>query len=117
MTTPLENAASALWSALQPAAGESVAYSQGGTTVTATALPGSSPIVAETLDGTIRTDKSQDFVFKSADLLGLVPQRGDTITWGNRVFEVIQPGGDRQYYFSDPYQYMIRVHCKEISAS
>lgn len=117
MSTPLENAASALWSALKPAAGESVTYSQGATTVTATALPGSSPIVAETLEGTIRTDKSQDFVFKSADLLGVVPQRGDTIMWGSRKFEVIQPGADRQYYYSDPYQVMIRVHCKEISAS
>ena len=83
--TDTSPSAGALWSTIRPAAGESVSYSQGATTVTATAVPGSSPIVSETNDGAIRTDKTQDFIFKAADLLGVVPQRGDTITWGSTL--------------------------------
>jgi hypothetical protein len=116
MATPFESAASALWATINPAAGVDVVYSQGATTVTATAVPGNSPIISETTDGAIRTDKTQDWIFKAADLLGVVPRRGDTVTWGTRVFEVVQPAGERQYYYSDPYETIIRVHCKEISA-
>jgi hypothetical protein len=113
MTTPIENTVGALWSTIRLAAGVDVTYSQGATSITAVGIPGSSPIVSETADGAIATSKSQDFLFKAVDLLGVVPRRGDTVTWGTRTFEVVAQDGDRQYYYSDPYQTIIRVHCKE----
>lgn len=116
MTLPLESAVDALWRAISPAGGVSVTYSQGATTITATAVPGTTRIEAENIDGAIRTDKVQDFIFNASALLGLLPARGDTIAWGSRLFEVVQPAGGRQYAYSDQYQRLIRVHTKEIYA-
>lgn len=117
MTLPFESAVDVLWQALKPAAGVSVVYTQNETSIAADAIPGSTPIEVQTIDGMVRTDKTQDFLFQTADLLGLVPQRGDQIVWGSRQFEVIQPAGSRCYSFSDQYQRMIRVHTKEVYAS
>jgi hypothetical protein len=117
MTLPLETAVDALWQAIRPAAGVSVTYTQGQTTLTVYAVPGSTPIEVQTVDGVVRTDKTQDFVFQVSDLLGVVPQRGDTVVWDDRNFEVIQPAGGRCYSFSDQYQRMIRVHAKEVYGS
>lgn len=117
MALPLEKAVDALWQAIKPAGGVDVSYSQGATTVTATAVPGTTRIDSESVDGIVRTDKVQDFIFKASDLLGLVPARGDTIAWDSRTFEVIQPAGTRQYSYSDQWQKVIRVHTKEINAS
>ena len=114
MTLPLESAVDSLWSALKPAAGVSVTYTQDSTTLTVYAVPGSTPIESQTIDGVVRSDKTQDFVFKVSDLLGVTPQRGDVITWDSRTFEVIQPAGARCYSFSDQFQRMIRVHTKEV---
>lgn len=117
MVLPLESAVDALWQALRPAGGVAVTFSQGVTTISATAIPGTTRIEAESIDGAYRTDKIQDFIFKTEDLLGLLPARGDTIAWGTRLFEVIQPAGGRQYSYSDQFQRITRVHTKEIYAS
>jgi len=117
MASPLESAVAVAWSACNRAGGVSVAYSQGATTITASAVPGVAAIPSETIDGVIRTDNLHDFVFLTEDLMGLVPRRGDRVTWGTRLFEVVAPAGLRQYEFGDPYEITITVHCKEIAAS
>lgn len=117
MTLPFEKAVDALWQAVRPAGGVDVTYTQGATTITATAVPGNTRIEATNIDGAVRTDKAQDFIFLASDLLGLLPARGDTIAWGSRLFEVVHPAGGRQYAYSDQYQRMIRVHAKEIYVS
>ena len=114
MTLPIESAVGSLWSALKPAAGASVTYVQDATSFTAYAVPGSTPIEVQTADGAVRTDKTQDFIFKVADL-EVTPTRTDTITWGSRTCEVVQPGGSRCYSYVDQYETLIRVHTKETS--
>lgn len=116
MTTPFGSALSAVQESIAALAGVSVVYSQGATTVTATAIPGRSDTDLETAEGVIRTDRSNDFIFKASDL-GLVPQRGDTISWGSRLFAVTTPASGRHYEYSDPAQTVIRVHTKQINAS
>ena len=115
MATPLANTVGILHTTLSCVGGESVVYVQGATTVSATALPGSSAIVAETLDGAIVSSKEQTFIFKTSDL-GVTPQQGDTVTWGTRKFDVVQPDGERCYSYVDPYETMVRVFVQEGSA-
>lgn len=116
MTLPLDAAVDALWQAVLPAAGVSVTYTQGATSVTADAVPGSTPFESQTIDGLVRTDRTQDFTFRTA-YFTLTPRRGDVIVWGDRKFEVIQPAGNRCYTYLDTYERLIRVYAKEINAS
>jgi hypothetical protein len=113
---PLQSAVGALWQALRPAAGVAVTYTQGSTSLSIYAIPGFTEIDEQSEDGAIRTDKVQDFIFQASDLT-VTPSRGDSVTWGSRVFEVVQPTGDRCYSYSDQYQRMIRVHTKEVYGS
>ena len=111
----MQTAAGALWRSLKIAAGVDVTYTQGATTVTATAVPGNTAMEQQTTDGLVTTERIQDFVFLASDLLGLVPRRNDKILWESRLFQVVHPAGGRQYSFADPFHTMYRVHTKEIN--
>lgn len=61
-----------------------------------------------------------DFLIPTADLLdseiGGTPQRGDTVKQLRNgvyhTYEVLAPGGEPPWRYSDPYQYMLRIHAK-----
>lgn len=111
----LQLAADSLWRSLKTAAGVSVTYSQGATTVTAIAVPGNTAMEMQNTEGMVTTERIQDFIFAVADMLGVTPKRNDKITWGTRLFLVVHPAGGRQYDYADPYHTLYRVHTKEIN--
>lgn len=111
----LQLAADSMWRSLKTAAGVSVTYSQGVSTVTATAVPGNTAMEMQNTEGMVTTERIQDFIFAVADLLDLIPKRNDKISWGSRSFLVVHPAGGRQYSYADPYHTLYRVHTKEIN--
>ena len=78
--------------------------------------------VFEVDDGTGILEKieSRDFLMLAADLVlaseVTLPQRGDRIkeTAGDKVYvyEVLAPGKEPHYRFSDPYRKTLRIHTK-----
>ena len=40
---------------------------------------------------------------------------GDTIAYGGRTFEVMAPGGEPVWRWSDPYHQVYRIHTKCVS--
>ena len=80
--------------------------------------------VFETADdyGVVQRSESRDFLIAAADLvLGgsqVLPERGDRIreTQGQKVYvyEVMAPGKEPQYRFSDPYRRTLRIHTKQV---
>lgn len=71
--------------------------------------------------GQIRSE-SRDYLVLAADLVlggnAMLPQRGDQIreTVGDTVFvyEVLAPGDEPCFRFSDPYRQTLRIHTKQI---
>jgi len=72
--------------------------------------------------GALLRVESRDYLVTAADLvLGgspAVPQRGDRIreTQGTRVFvyEVMAPGDEPHWRWSDPYRTTLRIHTKQV---
>lgn len=70
--------------------------------------------------GALRRTQSRDYLISAADLVlaGTVeqPKAGDRIreTVGEQVFlyEVMAPGGEPPWRFSDPYRRTLRIHTK-----
>jgi hypothetical protein len=116
MPLPLQSAVDTLWRATKSAGGVAVTYTQDGTDYSLYAVPGTTVIESQNNDGSIRTEKVQDFIFQVSDM-SITPQRADTITWGTRTFEVVQPDGERCYSYSDQFQRLIRVSTKEVYGS
>ena len=66
--------------------------------------------------------ESRDFLILTADLVlagaATLPQRGDRIkeTSGDKVYvyEVLAPGKEPHYRFSDPYRKTLRIHSKQV---
>jgi hypothetical protein len=63
--------------------------------------------------------ESRDFLVAAADLvLGgepVEPQRGDRITDGGVVYEVLAPGNEDCFRKSDPYGVTLRIHTKQVA--
>ena len=113
MATPLQNAVTALHASLKQAAGVTVEYTQSGTVVELTAVPGRTTVESEFGDGTVRSDRTADFVVNITDL-GLTPAQGDTIVWDSRTYEVMHPAGGKVYEEVGPYRQLYRIHTKEV---
>lgn len=105
-----------LWPSLKATAGISVSYTQGVTTKTVTVVPGRTRTTVETQSGIARSDRLNDWIVEAADL-ALTPLRADTIVWGTRKFEVMNPSGTRVFDNCDQYGKLLRIHTKEVYAS
>ncbi len=102
-------------------AGE-VIYQRGTASVTLPATIGRT--VFETADeyGTIVRHEARDFLVLAADLIlnhrVVLPERGDRIReqQGNRIFihEVMAPGKEPAWRYSDPFRTTLRIHTKAI---
>jgi hypothetical protein len=116
----LEQAASWLGRMRSAHLSRTVTYSRGGDSVQLTATVGRTEFQVDDGYGVIQTWQSRDYLIAAADLvLGGVtirPQRGDRITDGGTVYEVLAPGKEDVFRFSDPYGVTLRIHTKVVGA-
>jgi hypothetical protein len=99
-----------------------VTYARGKDSVDVRATIGKSVFEVESGYAVLERVESRDYLVPAADLVlvGAVtlPLKGDRIkeTDGGKVFvyEVMAPGSEPQFQFSDPYRKTLRIHTKFI---
>jgi hypothetical protein len=99
-----------------------VQYCRGGDSVRVAATVGKTVFEIDDGYGTVERFESRDFLILTADLvLGgteTLPQPGDRIkeTAGTKlvVYEVMAPGKEPCWRWSDPYRRTLRVHAKQV---
>ena len=103
-----------------------VTYWRGSVSVTALATFGQFVFRTTDHQGRVKVERSdRDFILQSATLaaggIPLPPRRGDRITWdgpnGAEDFEVMAPGNEPPYHYSDPFLNLVRVHTKRKAGS
>ena len=96
-----------------------VVYSRGISNVAVQATIGKTAFEIDDGYGMIEKWESRDFLIVAADLaLGgavITPQRGDKITDGGKVYEVLAPGKEDVCRPSDPYGVTLRIHTKQVA--
>lgn len=122
MTNILKRGQNWLTEQLQEFVAESVVYWRGVESVAITATVGRSLLRLSGDGGMMWTER--DYIFPAADLVlgggSILPEIGDLIrhTLSNgvvEVYEVLSPGGEPHFRFSDNLHSQIRVHCKKIA--
>ncbi|MCG3178317.1 MAG: hypothetical protein BIFFINMI_00643 [Phycisphaerae bacterium] len=99
-----------------------VLYQRGASSVAIAAGIGRTLFQVDNGSGVIETFESRDFLILAADLVlgGTVtlPKVGDRIreTQGQTIFvyEVMAPGNEPAWRFSDPYRRTLRIHSKHV---
>lgn len=99
-----------------------ITYEQAGQSVEVLATIGQT--LFELVDdyGVRQQVQSQDFLVCAADLViggqEVLPKRGDRVRHSlgqiSRVYEVMAPGKEPHFRFSDPYGRTLRIHTKQI---
>jgi len=100
-----------------------VQYQRGGESVEIAATVGRTVFEQADDYGIIHRTESRDYLVLATDLLlasvQTLPKAGDRIreTDGDKVFvyEVMAPGGEPAYRFSDPYRRTLRIHTKQVA--
>jgi len=94
-----------------------VVYSRGEDTVTLSATIGSTVFEQTDEYNVVERTESRDFLVRAVDLV-MVPERGDQVreTVGTQVFvyEVMAPGSEPHYRYSDPNRATLRIHTKHV---
>lgn len=124
MANMLRNGTDWLHRKLKQHAGESLVYSRGAQSVTVTAPMGKTMMRLDNSQtgGAIIEWTDADFLIAAADLVlggsAVEPERGDKIRWTKegitRVFEVLAPGGEPCWRWSDEHQTVYRIHTKQV---
>lgn len=104
-------------------AASAVTYCRGELSVEVQATVGETVFEVDTGQGAIETTEGRDYLILAADLvLGgaeVLPDRGDRIkeTAGGAtlVYEVMAPGDEPPWRYSDPYRKTLRVHTKHVA--
>lgn len=99
-----------------------VTYERGVDTVAVSASIGKTVFEIDNGLGVVERTESRDFLVLTADLvlsgLPVLPERGDRIreTQGTSTFiyEVMAPGNEPHWRYSDPYRKTLRIHTKHI---
>lgn len=102
---------------LQSAAGSTVSYRRGATSITLTAVIGQT-VFSSNVEGAARIERGdRDYLILVADLTLGVPRIGDRITDANGlVFEVQTPEtGEPAWRYSDPERAEYRLHMKRVT--
>ena len=102
-------------------AGRVVTYRRGTDTVDVLATIGKTEFEVDDEFGVLRRFESRDFLILAADLVlnsvTVLPERGDEIdeTQGTVTFtyEVMAPGKEPHFRYSDPYRKTLRIHTKQ----
>ena len=101
---------------------KTVSYHRGETSIDVLATIGRTVFEIDDGTGVLEKIESRDFLIVASHLvLGsepTLPQRGDRIkeTCGDKVYvyEVLAPGKEPHYRFSDPYRKTLRIHTKHV---
>lgn len=105
-----------LWEAQSAHAGEPVIYTRGESSVNLTAVPGFTHLERVIDDAVAMKTKHKDWLVLATDLdLGsgaVLPERGDTITFGSDVYKVLPIAGETVYDWSDSHKTILRIHTK-----
>jgi len=99
-----------------------VAYLRGNDSVNVAATIGRTEFEQADEYGVVHRTESRDFLITAADLVladkPVLPQAGDRIreTDGDQIFlyEVMAPGGEPPWRYSDPYRRTLRIHTKHV---
>ncbi|RIK82065.1 MAG: hypothetical protein DCC67_07565 [Planctomycetota bacterium] len=100
-----------------------VTYQRGGQSVELAATIGRTEFEQADHFGVIHRTQSRDFLVRAADLvLGgqpALPVAGDRIREGDGdktfVYEVMAPGSEPPFRYSDPYRRTLRIHTKHVA--
>ena len=100
-----------------------VTYQRGGQSVELAATIGRTEFEQADNFGVIHRTQSRDFLVRAADLvLGgqpALPVAGDRIREGDGdktfVYEVMAPGSEPPFRYSDPYRRTLRIHTKHVA--
>lgn len=110
---------------LKAHAGRPVTYRRGADTAAVTATIGRTVFELDDEFGVLKKVESRDFLIPAADLVlsgvTVLPERGDEIdeTQGSvtYTYEVMAPGKEPPFRFSDPYRRTLRIHTKQTDAN
>jgi hypothetical protein len=101
-----------------------VLYQRGASSVSIAVGIGRTTFQVDNGTGVIETFESRDFLILAADLvldgLAALPKAGDRIreTGGDDstsyIYEVLAPGTEPAWRYSDPYRRTLRIHTKQI---
>jgi len=100
-----------------------VTYCRGETSVDVLATIGRTVFDTEDSYGVVEHSESRDFLILAADLVlngqAVLPERGDRIreTQDGKtfVYEVMAPGREPHFRFSDVYRRTLRIHTKQVA--
>ena len=100
-----------------------VEYLRGGSSVEVAATVGQTTFEQADEFGGIQRLESRDFLIRTAELILdtelVLPQAGDRVreTVGDQVFvyEVMAPGSEPPFRYSDPYRKALRIHTKHVA--
>lgn len=123
MTNLLQIGASWLADQMKTHASIDVTYERGAEQVPVKATVGKTEFEIDDGSGVIERFQSRDYLIHAADLvLGGVetlPVAGDLIreTQGAKtfVYEVMAPGDEPHYRYSDPFRTLLRIHSKHVA--
>jgi len=99
-----------------------VVYGQGAEQVAVKATIGRTLFELGDQYGIVQKVESRDYLIQATDLIlsggAVLPQRGDRIreTQGGKtfVYEVMAPGKEPPWRYSDPYRKLLRIHAKHV---
>ncbi len=102
-----------------------VVYQRGEQTLQIAATIGQTVFEVDDGTGAALRVESRDFLITASDLVlggqAVTPQRGDRITETDGdhsyVYEVMAPGDEPCWRYSDPYRRTYRIHTKQVDAS
>jgi len=122
MVNLFEQGAAWLADQLKTHASNQISYQRGADQVLVDATIGKTEFEVDDGSGILQRIQSRDYLIQAADLqLGGVPTlpvAGDRIreTVGNQVFmyEVLAPGNEPPYRYSDPFRKVLRIHTKHV---
>lgn len=101
-----------------------VTYDRGGESVQVQATVGRTVFRTESADGLLERHEARDYLVLAADLVlgggaAVLPQAGDRIREADGetvfVYEVMAPGGEPPWRYSDPYRKTLRIHTKHVA--
>jgi len=100
-----------------------VTYERGASTVAVSAGIGRTIFEVDNGFGIVERTESRDFLVLAADLVlagsPVLPERGDRVreiqVATTFVYEVMAPGKEPHWRYSDPYRKTLRIHTKHVS--
>lgn len=109
---------------LQQHASQPITYRRGNNTVAVTAVIGRTEFELDNEFGVLKKIESRDFLIPAADLVlngtPVLPERGDEIEEAQGsatyTYEVMAPGNEPAWRWSDAFRNTLRIHTKQTDA-